>query len=772
MRRCVVSDIRFKIQQLDAGAAHWLGWAKKEVRRLAAAMPAFTRTWQHGDVTVRAQYHEESGIARLWLTAAGYDWVQEARFQLPSSVVVFARSDIVLTRSIVPPHNMTLLWRDSNGVWGGKGRDEGLPTTAGDTLPFVLPAVFLYNWPIYVSDDATRIVYYGYVRLTENRPVVILHTAQWDGTAWQVTTDVEEEIYFASYSNLVYQLDEARQSGISCMRTGLDAITTYVYAQGDRTARAEVPVGIVTPLYDYADVGVAAFGKARALFTTYTRNGEPSSYVNEIRWMIEEQLPDGTTSVLNERVKGNYYSSYSNGVSINPTYYVYNSTYAAAGGARTVFVYDDDKKYDLQMPSHTYINMRTVAFKVLSCVSGAWAEVMSHTGAGVNADPANGGYPFNIVKAFQYGYHGGLFIMHESNGNETEHSGSTYTYSQKYTCYCYVEGEWKSAVLYEGVGGAPAAYYISAGLRNQERGTSDYTFTYRAFSVTSPPLFGGDHDAALASWVGGALQQVTTFKWEINNYIEYQNVISRDGRTAFLWTSGGEKQLWSCALGAWKQVFSQQLTVQNYSYVRVSNDGKTVLFQHDGGVACWSCVSGSWIEVNTPTAYVGFISADGKECCVFSDSTPIVMQTIKFMAGALQEETDEVVQAETAGPRTTYYIQRDGARIVVAKRRVQTVAGSSMTGRFSDSLFLNTNVAMTALNDSSSAGLFAGDASPGFGQSLQLKQSPADTPDGTMQEVRYIPSEVVGGRTYPERLVLLYESAVRIFKRVRASSTL
>lgn len=64
-----MADFRFKIQQLDAGAAHWLGWAKKEVRRLATVMPAFTRTWQHGDVTVRAQYHEESGIARLWLAA-------------------------------------------------------------------------------------------------------------------------------------------------------------------------------------------------------------------------------------------------------------------------------------------------------------------------------------------------------------------------------------------------------------------------------------------------------------------------------------------------------------------------------------------------------------------------------------------------------------------------------------------------------------------------------------------------------------------------------
>lgn len=66
-----MADIRFKIQQLDAGAAHWLGWAKKEVRRLAELTPAFTRTWVHGDVTVRAQYHEGSGIARLWLAAAG-----------------------------------------------------------------------------------------------------------------------------------------------------------------------------------------------------------------------------------------------------------------------------------------------------------------------------------------------------------------------------------------------------------------------------------------------------------------------------------------------------------------------------------------------------------------------------------------------------------------------------------------------------------------------------------------------------------------------------
>ena len=66
-----MADIRFKIQQFDAGAAHWLGWAKKEVRRLAELMPAFTRTWVHGDVTVRAQYHEGSGTARLWLAAAG-----------------------------------------------------------------------------------------------------------------------------------------------------------------------------------------------------------------------------------------------------------------------------------------------------------------------------------------------------------------------------------------------------------------------------------------------------------------------------------------------------------------------------------------------------------------------------------------------------------------------------------------------------------------------------------------------------------------------------
>ena len=58
----------FKILQLDPGATHMLGWAKKEVRRILTNVDVLNRTWSFGDVTVRARAYD--GVARLWLEAA------------------------------------------------------------------------------------------------------------------------------------------------------------------------------------------------------------------------------------------------------------------------------------------------------------------------------------------------------------------------------------------------------------------------------------------------------------------------------------------------------------------------------------------------------------------------------------------------------------------------------------------------------------------------------------------------------------------------------
>ena len=763
-----MADLRFKIQQLDAGAAHWLGWAKKEVRRLAELIPAFTRTWVHGDVTVRAQYHEGSGTARLWLAAAGTDWLQEARFELQGEAVDFARSDLVLVRNSSVPYKITLLWRDANGVWGGRGRsEEGAPLTSGDEISTTAP----WSQPfrlVFVSDDGMKVMFYG-ARISGNSVFIALHTATWSGAAWAVVVGVEEELYWAGYTNLHYQMDASKQSGVFCVRTGTDAITTFLYAQGVKTVREEMPASIVTPLYDYADVVVKAYSKDRMLFNTYAQNGEPSSYVNETRWVLEEQLPGGATNKLHERTKGGYYSSWNNGASANDAYYEYTTTYTAAGGARTVYVYDDDGEYHGSLPSGTYLKTRTVGFTVRSCVSGTWEDVLSQTGSGLSADPLLGGYPFNIVKSFTVGYHGGLFLTYESNGNETEHSGSTYTYPRKYTCYCYVDGAWKSAVLHEGEGGTYDVYSITAGMRNAERGTSDYTFAYRVSSNTLPPYFGGDHDVALVSWVGGELQQVTTFKQDSGNDITYQTVVSKDGRTAFLWTDGGVKQLWSRVTGEWKQVFSRSMEGLTHDYARVSDDGKTVLIQHEGSVTCWSCVPGAWVEVAIPGAATGFISEDATECCAFYGVYPTSMWTVKFVVDALQEEPTEAVQQDTIGPRTTYYVQLGEEKITVAKKRLRTGEGSSIAGRYSDNPYINRALAITAVGGGAGNGLLASDVSAGFGQSMSLRQLPADVPDGAMWDVRYVPPEVVEGKTYARRLVLLYSNAVRIFRRVGAA---
>jgi len=747
---------------MDAEASHWLGWAKKEVARLAEVMPAFIRTWVHGDVTVRAQYHEESGIARLWLEATGVDWIQEGRFELSAANIVFARSSLIL---LYTTEKLVLLWRDDNGKWGGRGRSEaGEPLTDGDELPSGL----LYMI-VYVSDDGTKIMYY-----VSNTVVIRLYTATWDGSVWDTSVAADEELYYMNYSNLFYQMDEAKQAGVILFRTDTNAVTPAFFTSGVKTVRAEMPVSISSPTYCDAGMRVHGYSRDRVIFSTTEVNGEASSWTNIWRVTLEEQTSEGVVSVLYERRFEDFYSSWTYEYANSP-YYVYDTKITASGDARTIFVYNDDQRSDLSPNPLFYTDTRTVEFTVRSCVSGTWLDVFTQTGTGINEHIAAGGYLFNIVKSYDAGESGQLWVMYESNGNGALEGVSGYTYNMKYTCYCYVGGQWRRAVLYtqDYTTGTAAYYSLSFGFRNG-RGASDYAFIYRMSSPFLPPYFGGTHDAALVSWVDGEFQQVTTFQWDSNSDIRNQFVISKDGRTAFFWAAGGVKQLWSCAItGEWKQVFSRTALVENYTSVRISDDGRTVVVMFGGGgVSCWSCVPGEWVEVTVSPATVGFVSLDGVECLTVSGSTPTTGQIVKFIPDVLQKGEPETALSESVSIGVNYYVQREDVKVYVAKRRTKAVQGEAATGKYTDDLISGTVWSATSLDSSGENGVFSSSVSAGFGQSMRLKQLPTDVSDGAMKEARYVPPDVVGEVKQPRRLVVLYDNAVRIFKRLgKAAST-